>query len=161
MEREIAFGRLLAIANVLSKKVFESDKIKISDKYLSRYAKAPAKYFTIIHKDLIEYVNKFGQDELQLLDLFEEILSEMDVTEFTNEPLNGKYLHAYYTQQHNLNNVIGVEEASKLWGLSPGYIKNLCADGKIVSKKIGKTWVIDKNQENPSQLKKESNDSNG
>jgi Helix-turn-helix domain len=49
-----------------------------------------------------------------------------------------------------LENVIGVEEASKLWGLSPGYIKNLCASGKIDSKKIGKTWVINKNQPHPS-----------
>lgn len=60
-----------------------------------------------------------------------------------------------------LDNIIGVEEASKLWGLSPGTIKNYCAEGKIISKKIGKTWVIDKNQENPSKLKKESTDSNG
>jgi hypothetical protein len=50
-----------------------------------------------------------------------------------------------------LNAVIGVEEASLLWGLSPGYIKNLCAEGKIVCKKIGKTWVIDKTQPNPSK----------
>lgn len=48
-----------------------------------------------------------------------------------------------------LENVIGVEEAAKLWGLSPGYIKNLCADGKVKAKKIGKTWVIDKTQESP------------
>jgi excisionase family DNA binding protein len=44
---------------------------------------------------------------------------------------------------------MGVEEASQLWGLSPGYIKNLCAEGKIEAKKIGKTWVIDKTQRNP------------
>lgn len=50
-----------------------------------------------------------------------------------------------------LENIIGVEEASKLWGLSPGYIKNLCAQGKIKAKKIGNTWVIDKTQPNPSQ----------
>jgi excisionase family DNA binding protein len=53
-----------------------------------------------------------------------------------------------------LENVIGVEEASELWGLSAGYIKNLCAEGKIKSKKIGNTWIIDKTQENPSKLKK-------
>mgnify|MGYP001065299835 CR=1 FL=1 len=53
-----------------------------------------------------------------------------------------------------LENIIGVEEASQIWGLSPGYIKNLCAEGKIIAKKIGKTWVIDKTQENPSQLNK-------
>lgn len=51
--------------------------------------------------------------------------------------------------RNNLNNVIGVEEASEKWGLSAGYIKNLCAEGKIIGKKIGKTWVIDGTQPNP------------
>ena len=50
-----------------------------------------------------------------------------------------------------LKNIIGVDEASKLWGLSPGYIKNLAAEGKIEAKKIGKTWVIDKTQTNPKK----------
>jgi hypothetical protein len=52
-----------------------------------------------------------------------------------------------------LDNVIGVEEAEKLWGLKAGTIKNLCAQGKIKAKKIGNTWVIDKNQENPKKHK--------
>lgn len=42
-----------------------------------------------------------------------------------------------------LDKVIGVEEASKIIGYAAGTIKNMCAEGKIVSKKIGKTWVID------------------
>lgn len=54
-----------------------------------------------------------------------------------------------------LDNIMGVEEASTLWGLSPGYIKNLCAEEKIVCKKIGKTWVIDKTQPNPKTNKGE------
>jgi hypothetical protein len=54
----------------------------------------------------------------------------------------------------SLENIMGVQEASESWGLAPSYIKDLCANGKIKAKKIGKTWVIDKNQENPSQLKK-------
>jgi excisionase family DNA binding protein len=45
--------------------------------------------------------------------------------------------------------IMGVDEASKYWNLSPGYIKNLCAEGKIQARKIGKTWIISKNQENP------------
>jgi DNA-binding XRE family transcriptional regulator len=49
-----------------------------------------------------------------------------------------------------LSHIMGVDEASSIWNLSAGYIKNLCADGKIAAKKIGKTWVIDKNQMNPS-----------
>lgn len=53
-----------------------------------------------------------------------------------------------------LEYIIGVEEAEKLWGLSAGYIKNLCAEGKIKSKKIGNTWVIDSRQENPGKSKR-------
>ncbi|HDR3902516.1 MULTISPECIES: helix-turn-helix domain-containing protein [Bacillus] len=43
-------------------------------------------------------------------------------------------------------NVIGVHEAASILNVSPGHIKNLCAQGKIVAKKIGKTWVIDKSR---------------
>ncbi|MDA2118780.1 helix-turn-helix domain-containing protein [Bacillus cereus] len=43
-----------------------------------------------------------------------------------------------------VHNVIGVNEAASILGVSPGYVKNLCAQGKIVAKKIGKTWVIDR-----------------
>ena len=45
-----------------------------------------------------------------------------------------------------LDEVIGVEEASKLWGLSAGTIKNYCAEGKIKAKKISNRWVILKEQ---------------
>jgi hypothetical protein len=53
-----------------------------------------------------------------------------------------------------LDDIMDVEEASKLWGLAPSYIKDLCrkrleAEGKAVKK--GKTWILDKNQPNPSQ----------
>jgi excisionase family DNA binding protein len=43
-----------------------------------------------------------------------------------------------------LENIIGVEEAANILRLSPGTIKNMCADGKLECKKIGKTWVLDK-----------------
>lgn len=50
-----------------------------------------------------------------------------------------------------LDNIMGVNEASELWGLSPGTIKNYCAEGRIKAKKIDNRWIIDKNQPNPSQ----------
>lgn len=154
MKREIAFGRLLAIANVLSKKVFETDKQSVSQKHMTQFAKNPAKTLERIHADLMEYADKFGADEMQLLNMLGEILAEMSESEFTNEPLKPQYLQAYYSEQHTLNtldNVMGVEDASDLWGLKPGTIKNYCADGIVQAKKIGKTWVIDKNQPNPKK----------
>ncbi|KAB7640565.1 helix-turn-helix domain-containing protein [Bacillus paranthracis] len=45
-----------------------------------------------------------------------------------------------------LHDVIGVNEAASLLNVSSGHVKNLCAQGKIVAKKIGKTWVIDKSK---------------
>ena len=51
-----------------------------------------------------------------------------------------------------LNQLMGVEEAAELWGLAPGSIKNLCASGKVIAVKIGKTWVIPKNHPNPKIL---------
>ena len=55
----------------------------------------------------------------------------------------------YLNEEYPLNTIIGVQEASELWGLSAGHIKNLCAAGQIKCKKIGQTWIIDKNQDNP------------
>ncbi|GAA0849399.1 helix-turn-helix domain-containing protein [Paenibacillus glucanolyticus] len=53
-----------------------------------------------------------------------------------------------------LEHIMDVEEASRLWGLKPSYIKDLCRlklqkEGKAVKK--GKTWILDKNQPNPGQ----------
>ncbi|PEA09491.1 DNA-binding protein [Bacillus cereus] len=45
-----------------------------------------------------------------------------------------------------LHNVIGVHEAASILKVSPGHIKNLCAQGRIVAKKIGMTRVIDKSR---------------
>lgn len=49
--------------------------------------------------------------------------------------------------------LMSVKEASEVWDLSIAQIKQLCVQGKVVSKKIGSSWVILKNQENPKQRK--------
>ena len=71
-----------------------------------------------------------------------------------------KVEQAEYAIQHDvwpseLEKIMGVEEAAELWGLAPGTIKNLCAAGKITSRKIGKTWVISKDHPNPKNKKEE------
>jgi hypothetical protein len=50
-----------------------------------------------------------------------------------------------------LDKIMGVNEAAQLWSLKPGTIKNLCAAGKVVARKIDNRWIIDKTQPNPSQ----------
>ena len=49
-----------------------------------------------------------------------------------------------------LDRIMGVNEASEFWGLKPGYIKNLCASGKVLAVKIDNRWIIDKDQPNPT-----------
>lgn len=48
-----------------------------------------------------------------------------------------------------LDEIIGVHEAASLWGTTAHYVKKLCYEGKVSAKKIGGSWVIDKNQPNP------------
>lgn len=54
-----------------------------------------------------------------------------------------------------LNHIIGIEEAAHQWALNPSYVKQLCEERKIVSKKIGETWIIYRDQRHPSQLTEE------
>ncbi|MFD1066709.1 hypothetical protein [Oceanobacillus locisalsi] len=50
-----------------------------------------------------------------------------------------------------LNQVMGVQEASGLWGLSPDRVKGLCQSNKVQCKKVGNSWVLLKEQPNPKQ----------
>lgn len=53
-----------------------------------------------------------------------------------------------------LEQIMSTHEAAKLWGLSPDHVKLLCRNGKVKAKKIGNSYVIDKNQPNPSKSSK-------
>jgi excisionase family DNA binding protein len=50
-----------------------------------------------------------------------------------------------------LDQIMGVNEAAELWGLSPDHVKRLCRDGDVNAVKIGKSWVLEKDQKNPKQ----------
>ncbi|MBV6717176.1 helix-turn-helix domain-containing protein [Paenibacillus chitinolyticus] len=157
--RDVSFGRLLAIANVLGERLFENDKPDITSKYLERYRRSPSKTFQKIHEELMMYAHKFGKTEIHLMDMFDEILANMDIEQFTDEPLKDKYLHSYHTQQHTLRNIMSVDDAAKLWGYeNPGSVKNLCRTGKIQATKIGRDWVIDRNQPNPRIIEENEHD---
>ena len=53
-----------------------------------------------------------------------------------------------------LDHIIGVDEAGELWNLSPDHVKRLCREGKLLCKKIGKTWVLLRDQPNPAKYVK-------
>lgn len=151
--REIAFGRLLAIANVLSERVFEKGKPSIMAKYLDRYQRKPFETFFKIHQELIEYSHKFGSEELQLLDLFQEIINDLSMEDADQDvPLQGQFMQVFHSQQHvlhTLDNIMGTEEAAETWGLSQDHVKRLCREGKVKAVRIGQVWVLEKNQSKP------------
>lgn len=153
LSREESFGRLLAIANVLGWRVFDKHRPSISAKYSTRLGQKPAHTFKLIHEELMGYSHKFGDDELYLMDMFGEILADMDFEDFSNEDLDGIYRLHQSKEQNSLFRIMSAEEASERWGLSAGHIKNLAADGKIKARKVSKTWLIDKYQPNPSKKK--------
>jgi hypothetical protein len=49
-----------------------------------------------------------------------------------------------------LDQIMGTEDAARIWGLSQDHIKKLCRAGKCRARLIGKTWVLLKDQPNPS-----------
>lgn len=53
-----------------------------------------------------------------------------------------------------LENIISVQEAAEIWGMSAERVKKLAQNGDIYAKKIGNTWVIDKYQRNPRRYNK-------
>lgn len=149
--RERQFGQLLAISNVLINKIHGDNSPAIMNRYWDKYQNKPAETFIKIHENIIDYIYKLNKNDIALLDLFQTILAGMDYEQFNDEKLDNAYILAYHEQKDSLNHLIGVDKASDLWGLSPAYIKNLCADGKVDAVKIGNVWVIDKRQPNPKQ----------
>lgn len=57
----------------------------------------------------------------------------------------------HYLRRVDLNNIIGVQEASTLWGISNETIIVLCEQMILKSKKIDGVWIIYKNQSLPEK----------
>lgn len=58
---------------------------------------------------------------------------------------------------NHLEHIMGVSEAADKWGCSPDYVKQCCEKKLIPCIKIGKTWVLLKDQDKPTQSKKNQN----
>lgn len=79
-----------------------------------------------------------------VLDRLERIADEAKMNEFGIGMYGVKWEDVNLKPYAALDNVIGVNDAHLISSLSPGHIKNLCAAGAIESKKIGGTWVINR-----------------
>lgn len=101
-DRDILFGKILAVVNVLSERVFGGGKPSNYQTAFKKFSNAPKEAFTKMHSYILQYSEKFNKEENELFDKLSEIMYELDDTEFNNEPLGDKYLLAYHKQQHEL-----------------------------------------------------------
>ena len=60
-----------------------------------------------------------------------------------------------------LNGIMGVEEAAQKWGTTSHYVKNLCRAGRCRARKMGKTWVLDRDQPSPIRRPRKGGKSDG
>ncbi|ARF70738.1 hypothetical protein B7C51_25025 (plasmid) [Paenibacillus larvae subsp. pulvifaciens] len=102
MEREQKFGRLLAVADILGIRVFESGKPSPAEAHMDRFGRRPADTFNRIHKNIMEYSYKFSQKELDLLSKLDEIMNSFDYEQFNNKPLADRYLQQLGAYRHEL-----------------------------------------------------------
>ena len=111
---------------------------------------AIAQCFDTSEKDIIiEYQANYSESNLEILYTAHEDLEGSPIFYIFIDKVTGKIktveLEWPQLTKTTLENVVGVEEAAKILKLAPGTIKNQCAAGRIPAKKIGKTWLIDKN----------------
>lgn len=102
VDRNILFGRLLGVSNVLGGRLYEKHKPSIEEKLFLKFPQKPMSTWTKIHDNIMQYSHKFGKEENYLLSLFDSLVAELDETTFTDEPLSDKYLLGYYQQQNEL-----------------------------------------------------------
>lgn len=152
--REEKFARILAIANLIGERTLESNRPSIEHHYRTKFSRYPAKTLATIHKDLMAYSHRWKRKEWMLYDVLMEEIADLDLDEFNNEDLGEMFPLHLGKSYVEMRNIIGVKVASKILGLTEGTVKNYCAEGRIPAKKIGKTWVLDRNN---LEIKQEEN----
>ncbi len=103
-DRDYLFGRLLAVADVLERRALGSDETRSSNaiRYMNSFSKHPARTWKTIQESLQPYQARLGTKGLYLSKLIDEVASKMNLADFNNKPLTGKYLLGFYSQRHDL-----------------------------------------------------------
>jgi len=103
IKRDRDFGRLLAIADAVSQRIYPEDEIKIRTKHQVELGRHPEKAINKIHQELMSRQQHFDQEAWELMGMFEEIMSEMDINDMTNTELGNKYIYFMHQQLHQIS----------------------------------------------------------
>ncbi|WP_243290910.1 type I-C CRISPR-associated protein Cas8c/Csd1 [Bacillus sp. FJAT-47783] len=103
-DRDYLFGRLLAIADVLERRALGSEETRSSNavRYMNSFSKHPERTWKTIQASLQPYQARLGTKALYLSKLIDEVASRINIEDFNNKPLSGKYLLGFYSQRHDL-----------------------------------------------------------
>lgn len=111
-DRDVLFGRLLAILDVVGEKVLPKNESKIEWRFHDKFIKRPASTFKEMYEELMIYNGEFGQTEWDLLHLLDQIVDELSEDRFNDDPLESKYVWGLGKQRHVLHNV-GIDDETK------------------------------------------------
>lgn len=113
-DRSYLFGRLLAVADVLERRVLDeearrsgksgSSHVRASNaiRYMNSFAQHPERTWRTIQASLQPYQARLGSKGYYLSGIIDEIASAFHHDDFNNKPLSGKYLLGFYSQRHEL-----------------------------------------------------------
>lgn len=104
-DRDYLFGRLLAVADVLERRVLDESEDKRATnaiRYMNTFAKYPAKTWKIIQECIQPYQARLGKRASYLSGLIDEIGASIKFEDFNDESLSGKYLLGFYSQRREL-----------------------------------------------------------
>lgn len=102
--RDYLFGRLLAIADVLERNALGREETRATNaiRYMNSFSKHPERTWNTIQASLQPYQARLGTKAGYLASLIDEVASRIDIDDFNNKPLSGKYLLGFYSQRHEL-----------------------------------------------------------
>ncbi|MFX3631634.1 MAG: type I-C CRISPR-associated protein Cas8c/Csd1 [Candidatus Pristimantibacillus sp.] len=103
-DRDYLFGRLLAIADVLERYALGREEKRSSNavRYMNSFSKHPARTWQTIQAGLQPYQARLGTNGIYWSKIIDEVASRIEIDDFNNKPLSGKYLLGFYSQRHEL-----------------------------------------------------------
>ncbi|WP_337104258.1 type I-C CRISPR-associated protein Cas8c/Csd1 [Paenibacillus sp. YIM B09110] len=106
-DRDYLFGRLLAVADILEKRMLGYEETRASNaiRYMNAYSTHPARTWQTIQASLQPHQARLGTRYKYVSDyagIIDEILSRIPFDKFNNNPLSHTYLLGFSSQRHEL-----------------------------------------------------------
>ncbi|HDR7891191.1 TPA: type I-C CRISPR-associated protein Cas8c/Csd1 [Bacillus toyonensis] len=103
-DRDYLFGRLLAIADVLERKSLDINNQRATNarRCMNSFSQRPERTWKTIQEALQPYQARLGEKVWYYNKLIDEVGSKINIEDFNNKPLSGRYLLGFYSQRHEL-----------------------------------------------------------